>query len=360
MLNSVIDIAITLCFTYFLLGLIVSAIKEGISTIQGWRSAQLRAALLDFIDDEWKNNIFPKLENSSFIVTLQKDGKFPSYIPAGQFYNALMDVIRNGKSDVLDLKTIREAIASNDSPITGKTKEMLLTLIDQSENNIDKFRKSVENVFDEAMARVTGWYKRKTKVWLFCISFILTVLLNVDTVNIAVTLWNDPASASKAADQAIELSKQFNNGQANLGSGGSSSVDNRVSIYINDTTLKKDTAFMQSVKHLDTTFAQGKAAYDALQQMPIPIGWTNVDLYVCVPDSVKSTPPTATAVAPPKTGKCTIEWTSTIRLWIFRIIGWLFSTFAISLGAPFWFDLFNKVVNLRGSGAKPKRADGSK
>ena len=40
---------------------------------------------------------------------------------------------------------------------------------------------------------------------------------------------------------------------------------------------------------------------------------------------------------------------STPRKWL----GFLITAFAISLGAPFWFDLLNKFINLRVSGAKP-------
>lgn len=38
--------------------------------------------------------------------------------------------------------------------------------------------------------------------------------------------------------------------------------------------------------------------------------------------------------------------------WFNLIIGWLVTTAAISLGAPFWFDLLGKVANLRGTGGK--------
>jgi hypothetical protein len=36
-----------------------------------------------------------------------------------------------------------------------------------------------------------------------------------------------------------------------------------------------------------------------------------------------------------------------------RIPGWVLSTAAVSLGAPFWFDVINKVVNLRQTGLPP-------
>jgi len=36
------------------------------------------------------------------------------------------------------------------------------------------------------------------------------------------------------------------------------------------------------------------------------------------------------------------------------LLGWLITAFAVSLGAPFWFDLLNKFVNVRASGKAPE------
>lgn len=44
------------------------------------------------------------------------------------------------------------------------------------------------------------------------------------------------------------------------------------------------------------------------------------------------------------------------RVWARRLLGWFFTVVAVSLGAPFWFDLLNKIVNLRNAGKKPKTA----
>ena len=40
------------------------------------------------------------------------------------------------------------------------------------------------------------------------------------------------------------------------------------------------------------------------------------------------------------------------------IFGWLLTAFAVCLGAPFWFDMLNRLVNLRGTGANPAEKDG--
>jgi hypothetical protein len=42
--------------------------------------------------------------------------------------------------------------------------------------------------------------------------------------------------------------------------------------------------------------------------------------------------------------------------WFKRIIGWLLTILALSLGAPFWFDMLNKVMNVRFAGKSPDEA----
>ena len=39
-----------------------------------------------------------------------------------------------------------------------------------------------------------------------------------------------------------------------------------------------------------------------------------------------------------------------------RVLGWLITAIAVSLGAPFWFGLMQNLLNLR-SDTKPPRAD---
>ena len=39
--------------------------------------------------------------------------------------------------------------------------------------------------------------------------------------------------------------------------------------------------------------------------------------------------------------------------WIAHVLGWFFTAAAVSLGAPFWFDLLSKVAKLRGTGSRP-------
>jgi hypothetical protein len=56
------------------------------------------------------------------------------------------------------------------------------------------------------------------------------------------------------------------------------------------------------------------------------------------------------------TASLPIGWTELPRRdqWLTMILGWLITAFAVSLGAPFWFDLLNKFINVRASGKAPE------
>jgi hypothetical protein len=55
--------------------------------------------------------------------------------------------------------------------------------------------------------------------------------------------------------------------------------------------------------------------------------------------------PTNKCITPPQSNNLT-----NIGL---KLIGILITAFAARLGAPFWFDILKKAVNLRGTGANP-------
>ncbi len=53
-------------------------------------------------------------------------------------------------------------------------------------------------------------------------------------------------------------------------------------------------------------------------------------------------------------GQC---WSATkarsATAWVLKAIGWLITALAVSLGGPFWFELLNRLVDMRGAGKKP-------
>ena len=47
------------------------------------------------------------------------------------------------------------------------------------------------------------------------------------------------------------------------------------------------------------------------------------------------------------------------REWFIRLVGWLLTATSALFGAPFWFDLLQKIVQLRGTGRKPAETEGA-
>ena len=69
--------------------------------------------------------------------------------------------------------------------------ESLQTLVANAGKDIDLFRTSVENWYDDHMDRVSGWYKRHVAKITIVIGAILVLLLNINTLTIGRTLYSN-------------------------------------------------------------------------------------------------------------------------------------------------------------------------
>ncbi len=326
MLNSaIIDIAIALSYIFFLLGLIVSTVNEVIMTMLQKRRKILQFAIRNLLYDEHWPPVAEKIFQTPFINSLTlHPSHFPSYISARNFSQALFSVIKNGHEvPGMSVAKIRELINSEDSIIKGETRVFLLTLLDDAHEDAEKFRDLVERFYDEAMERTSGWYKKSVRKWLFAIGLLIAVVLNVDTVHITRSLWLDQSLSAKTADLVQEDLKNIDVTSGSVVYVSSIGKDTLGKITKSDTIANAElNNAIKSVKNVKVTLAQ----------TDIPMGWSGKN----IPE-----------------GKTQMELNIS---WATKIIGWLLTAMALQLGAPFWFDLLNKIVNIRGSGNKPERS----
>ena len=121
----------------------------------------------------------------------------PSYIPARTFTAALLDILARPSDDKSQTweglrpgtcEELRQVIVhcQND-----RIKGVLLPLIDEAQGSIDKARLNIEKWYDDAMDRVSGWFKRCAKVWLLGVAAIVCILLNADSIMVGKMLWQD-------------------------------------------------------------------------------------------------------------------------------------------------------------------------
>jgi len=311
MLDSpIIDIAIGLSYLYFLLGLITSSINELIQTKLQSRSKLLHDAILKFLDKDW-DEIGEYIVKSPYVRSLQKNPKrFPSYIPSNSFAQSIVDVIK-GAEDLPDtIPEIRKQIKNNPL-IKGDAQIWLLGLLDQSYDRLQDFYTKLEDAYNDAMDRVSGWYGRKAKRTILVLGIVISILLNIDTIYIAKTLWKNNETArvfSAIVANSVQRIDKSNDG-----------------FQIKNENGK----VLYSIQHEQENNLGSLTA--KIGSLPIPLGWNSASF------DFFSEP----------------KW---FLVLLSKLAGWGITAIAIFLGAPFWFDLLSKIINLRGSGNKPKES----
>lgn len=170
-----------------------------------------------------------------------------------------------------------------------------------TEAQLNQFKKEIEVWFDRSMDRASGVYKRNAKGIAFLIGLFLAFVTNTDTLYIVSRL---------SKDTPLRNAIIQNSGQLSLDS-----------ICTN--------ADSQEQSKLDCIREQVDKSLDPLT---LPIGWNS---------NLSST-------QLPKLGEGKTAF-SPLR----SLLGWLISAFAISMGAPFWFEILGKIINVRNTGQKP-------
>lgn len=195
------------------------------------------------------------------------------------------------------------------SLLTSHIRDALLSSLTEAGNDFDKLRTSIATWFDDSMERLSSAYKRQLKWISMLIGLIVTIAFNADSITVATILWKDQARRASAVTVTTKMAR----GPASTTTTGS----------IDETKLQ------DAVEKTEKTLKS------------LPIGWN------CVVNRPPQVPVTLGYWDCAKT-----------QLRPIPILGWIVTAIALTLGAPFWFDLLQKFVNLRGAGAKPKREDG--
>jgi hypothetical protein len=169
---------------------------------------------------------------------------------------------------------------------------------DGTVNEAKIYLELVENIrkwYDEFTQRLTVWYKKKTRRRLFIIGLVLAIGLNVDSVQLF-TYFNTSPDARSA------ILNYYNKNQEAM-----------TAIAKRADTLKNTT--LDSVYRMSGTLLRG---VDSLQKTAsLPIGF-EYNIFN------------------------TLKSESGYGLFL-KILGFILSGFAASLGGPFWYDLLKKI-----------------
>ena len=293
--SNILEIVMGVVFVYLLLSLVCSAINELISRMLSMRAKNLEEGIRNLLDDPEGKGYAKDFFDHPLVKSLGRKKKNPSYIPSRTFALVLMDIIAPSDSETSSL-SIKEMKETAGKITNTRVKKSLLVFLNAAEGNIQKVRENIESWFDDAMDRVSGWYKRKIQLIILILALGVTVFLNADTFMIANSLSRDDAvraAVIAAAEEAVKKPIE---------------EDSEISI--------------EKIKNIQ----------NELSQLPLPLGWSQ------------------------ETGDLR-RFPKTFKVWIIKILGLLFTAFAVSMGAPFWFDVLSKLVNLRSAGGKPEKQE---
>ena len=317
--STMLEVAIGLLFVYLLLSLLCSAVGEYIEARFNNRAKYLKEGITLLLNDTAGGGVdlAAQLYAHGLVRPFYRDGtKLPSYIPSRTFALALWNMASTAAAGdgsggaagvTADLKAVRAAVAAH-LP-NRELRTALLTLIDEAQGDVEKARRNIEEWYDGMMDRVSGWYKRRTTVLMLLLGCVVAAVVNADTINIANTLARDGALRSSlvaAAEQRIR------------------------------TPLPTTTA-AGTPQELDAQATRNlQSAQDAVNELGLPIGWTR-------------------ATADNRNDRRRVP--DTFGDFFLKLVGILVTGFAISQGAPFWFDILNKFMVVR-STVKPAEKSG--
>jgi hypothetical protein len=298
---QILDIAIGLILIYLILALTCTAVNELIAGAFDRRSKNLFSGIQNLLNDPTvkvkasdgaTQDLLTSFYSHPLIKALEENGKPPSYIPSRTFALTLLDLV--SPADPKGPKTIsdlRGAIEKLDK--NSPLRKTLLVVIDDAGDDLKKIQSNIEVWFNSSMDRVAAWYKTRTQTIIIIIAVVVVGATNADTIRIGKALSNDQALRDALVAQAQEYAK------ATPPAGTSAEP-------------KPPEGKIKEIKENVT----------ALQTLGVPLGY----------ETEEPGGPT---------------W------WLSKILGLLLTVGAASLGAPFWFDMLNKFINVRSAGKSP-------
>ena len=287
--NAFLDIAIGLVLMYLVLSMLVTVINEFIATQLDLRASTLKDGIQKILEG---SNLLDAFYAHGVVAAKNAavGGDHVSYMSGQTFALGVLGSL-DTKNPVPGFEDIKTAIQNLPD---SKIKDTLLAQLTMADGNLERLRDGVARSFDATMDRLSGVYKRYLKWISLGIGLLLACILNADTIAVGGALWKDPYLRAQMVQSA-----------GNVQGGGATAG-----------TATDLTVLAQRIKEAENDLR------------PLPIGWD-------------------TSLFPKREPGPIAAW------WISKIIGLLMTGLALSLGAPFWFDLLGKFMNVRGTGQKP-------
>jgi hypothetical protein len=284
------------------------------------------------------------------IKSLARPGEHPAYVPSKTFALTLMDILAKGQASTGTAEQrIAQIKASIDNLPDSDVKKSLQALLINGSDSVEQVQGKLEGWFDASMDRVSGWYKNRVQVWTVVIASVVTILINADTIQIAQKLMINPALRDKIVQEAKNQHASSADASAPTLTEQQKADLSGLTGWTNEfrTFHRLDACADAGLRGGQLTEADCRSESEATIR-------TNANPKFVAAWNSDSFP-----------GMRLLSMIAIPWLWIViptHIVGWILTAIAASLGAPFWFDILNKFMNVRAAGTSPseKGSDRSK
>jgi hypothetical protein len=321
---SLIDVAIVVVGVFIGLSVLASWVQEQIAAVTKLRGKQLYRGIVSLLANSTQlADAVVKHPLINAAVDKDKDqlNPRPSYVEARNFslslWQSVHETLGTGAGPAAASATglPHELLGAIDARISAlpdsDLKKTLTALINAAGGEYDKLLAATDAWFDSQMDRVAGWYKRTAQWWLVAIGAVIVIAGGVDTIQIAKQAYASPVITKAFADQMQTV------------------VVNETKPQAGQPTPAPG-ATMSDEQRRTQAMGVAKAVNDALAKEPtIKVFWSPLS-------------------ADDAAG------------WALKVLGLLITIIAVSLGAPFWFDLLKCIINVRMAGEKPDSAPAKK
>ena len=387
---KIIEVLISVVLIYALLSILVSSIVEVLNNRQKSRGKMLHAAILQMLDDPLNLQYGYLLLKHPLIHSMnnQKEKRPFQYLASDVFSDAFIDIIGQQANEGVPISKNKNSEQEHAFTAKGKAtsnsamemfekgmlrmnespfKDMLQSFYSKSEANYPALKKMIENWFDNYMDRTTGWYKRQQGNKFRLVGLIVAVVLNVDSIHLFKVISMDDNLRKNLTEVAEGVAEDYSpedkNEQTLLLHQLSVLDSNLLKVYATSDSIHSPT--IKTLVQETQILSQKVFKSDSLRQKQLeqinrvllmtdqlgfPIGWNKAEAPVSwfSKETEAKMPDNKLGIYlynrndNPDFGSISMY-----------IIGILLTGFLLSFGAPFWFDILIKFVNIRKAGQKP-------
>ncbi len=294
-------------FTFMLLSLLGTTLNELVSAWRGWRGFYMDEALKRLLEFQDNPEVFNKFKNNPMFRQLMQHkaplriSQSPAYLSATNFSSILANILKKKNETVQSVDDFMKGL-----PEESQLRQVLEQFKEEGHTTVDAFKQRMQSWFDDVMYQSSGWYKRHLQFVTFFVGLGIAIVLNADSFKI----YSNLSTNAHSRQQLAALATAFANEHETLPVTAAPSDSMSISEIKSEMKKTMDTPELRT-------------AYNILG-----LGWSSKDVFVGV------------------------------KAWLMRLLGWLITALAISLGAPFWFDVLKKIITIQSTGSAPSGGTG--